>query len=399
MRFGAWVSCVLLAGTAYADKSDKPVNLTTSVPTTIAVSSTVDNAAIKPEHIADGKLDTAWNSRTGDLTPHVMVRVPAQTIVTSIKLTAGFTKVDKKLGDLFLMNPRIERVRVTSGLKTKDFALDINNRGLQELTLDLPGGDIDIAVLASKPGTKKQWREISISELEVWGTSGVQAKRQKPQFRLRSLDALPTLTKAECTKIAGKIDGKVTSTEQVAVSADYTVCRIDAKHQDRESRVTLLAASHKTRTALGSRVEIDLENGTVPASEYSEESEVDEDVSLELVPLRTTEQALSVIETRKSDSNFHAVTKTKTTLYRVGADGLDELISWESILSDQMESNDATKCEGPTIKPAATMPKKLKVTCIDYKSDWHNDDISKRGLHETKSSKTYVWNGSSYDEQ
>lgn len=397
MRSAAWLVCTLLAGTVDAD--DKPLNLTTSVPATIAVSSTVDNAAIKPEHIADGKLETAWNSRTGDLTPHVMIRVPGHAVVRSIKLTVGFTKIDKKLGDLFVMNPRIQKVRVTSGTQTKDFDLDINHRGLQELKLDLPGGDIDIAVLASKPGTKKQWREISISELEVWGTSGVPAKPQKPQFRLRSLDAPPALTKAECTKIVGKLDGKVTANDQVPVSADYTVCRIDAKRQDRASRVTLLAASRKTQTELGSRVEIDLENGSVEASEFANEEDLEEDVVLELVPLRTTEQALSVTETRRSSSNFHTVTKTKTTLYRVGADGLDELINWESILSDQMESNDATRCVGPTIKPTAAIPKTLKVTCIDYKSDWHNEDPSKQGMHETPSSKTYVWNGSSYDEK
>ena len=205
---GLWVSIIAVTGVARAE--DKPINLSTSLPTTIAVSSTVDNAAIKPEHIADGKLDTAWNSRTGDLAPHVMIRVPATAKVTSIKLTAGFTKVDKKLGDLFTMNPRIKKVRVSSRTIAKDFDLDIANRGLQELKIDLPGGDIDIAVVASEPGTKKTWREISISELEVWGTTTTAVKAQKPAIRMRSLDAMPSLSKAECAKLVGKLDGKVT---------------------------------------------------------------------------------------------------------------------------------------------------------------------------------------------
>jgi|GEM_PF-5969743 len=394
---GSIIAVIATSGAARA--GDKPINLSTSVPTTIAVSSTVDNAAIKPEHIADGKLDTAWNSRTGDLAPHVMIRVPATAKVTSIKLTAGFTKVDKKLGDLFTMNPRIKKVRVTSGSIAKDFDLDITNRGLQELALDLPGGDIDIAVVASEPGTKKTWREISISELEVWGTTATAVKAQKPAIRMRSLDALPALSKAECAKLAGKIDGKVTSTDQIGVTSDLTVCRIDANRGGLDSRVTLVAASRKTQTALGANVEIDLENGSVAPSEYSEEREVSEDVELALVPLRTTEQALSVIETRNAHSNFFSRTETKTTLYRVTATGLQPLIHWTTILADEMESNDFTKCTGPTFTPTAEMPKKLKVKCVEGKSDWHNEDSSKRGITETPSTKTYVWNGTTYDER
>jgi hypothetical protein len=385
---------VLVATTGLAHA--QPVDLTAS--TTIAVSSTVDNAAIKPEHIADGKLDTAWNSQTGDLTPHVLVRVPAGAKVTAIKLTAGFTKVDKKLGDLFTMNPRIKRVRVTSGDKSADFTLDTAKRTLQELAIDLPPGDLDIAVLASEAGTKRSWREISISELQVWGTTTVASKAKKPAIRLHSLDALPVLTKAECKKILGKLDGKVTSTEQVGVSADITVCRADTVQSDISGRVTLQAASRTSRTSLGPSVDIDLENGTIAATQYTDEQESRESVSLALVPLRTTEQALSVTETRRSHSMHHVTTKSKTTLYRVTANGLEALIDWETTLSDQMESNDATECAAPTIKPTAAMPKKLKIVCTEAKSDWHNDDPSKRGMHETKTTKTYVWNGTSYDE-
>ncbi|MFN0253122.1 MAG: NADase-type glycan-binding domain-containing protein [Kofleriaceae bacterium] len=396
MRIGLWGSLVFFVSVAHADT---PIDLTRSVPTTIAVSSTVDNAAIKPEHIADGKLDTAWNSQTGDLTPHVLIRVPAETKVTAIKLTAGFTKVDKKLGDLFTMNPRIKRVRVSSGGKSADFTLDVAKRTLQELAIDLPPGDLHLAVLASEPGTKKSWREISISELEVWGTTKAAVKPQKPALRLRSLDALPTLTKAECTKVLGKLEGKVRSTDQVGVSADLTVCRADVALSQISGRVILQAASRKSRSALGASVEIDLENGKIPETEYTGGDEAQQSVSLALVPLRTTEQALSVTETRRSSSMHHTTTKLKTTLYRVTSEGLDALIAWDSIFDDQMESNDATECTGPTIKPTAAMPKKLKVVCTEEKSDWHNPDPSQQRIHETTTTKTYVWNGTSYDEK
>ncbi len=392
----AWV-VVFVASTAVAD--DTPVNLTASVPTTIAVSSTVDNASIKPEHIADGRLDTAWNSRTGDLTPHIYVRVPPTAKVTSIKMTAGFTKVDKRLGDLFTMNPRIRKVRISSGGHATEHHLDFQYRGLQELKVDLPAGDLDIAILARVPGTKKSWKEISISELEVWGTTTAKPKPQKPSIRLVSLDALPALTKAECRKVVGALEGKVVSTTELGVTRDMTLCRIDTDRAGDDSRVTLQLAAKKTRRALGAKLEIDLTNGAVEESEFQQEHEVEQGVSLALVPLRTTEHALSVSVKRGTFSNFHAYSETTTTLYRMTEAGFEKLVAWETVLSDAMESNDATKCEGPRIKPTASMPKKLTVRCIDYKSDWHNDDLSKRGMHETASKKTYVWNGASYDEE
>ena len=396
MRLGAWAVWAVLGGTAYAD----PINLTASVPTTIATSSTVDNAAIKPEHIADGKLDTAWNSQTGDLTPHVMIRVPAGSRVTALKLTVGFTKVDKKLGDLFTMNPRIKKVRVTSGGKSADFDLDIANRGLQELAIaQLPAGDIDLAVLASEPGTKKTWREISISELEVWGTTTLATKAQRPAVRLRSLDAPVALTKAECAKVIGAIEGKVKATDQVGISAGTTICRIDADQGEGTTTVTLQAAAHKGPRALGSSIEITLENGAVTKPVSGDSYDATETVSLELVPLRTTEQALSVAEVRKASNEHVSQTTTKTTLYRVGAGGLVELISWESKYGSDAETNDGTECTGPTITPTAAMPKRLRVTCVEQKSDWWNDDPSARGTRETKTVTTYVWDGTSYVEK
>src|SRR5690349_5204487 len=163
------VALVLFASAAHADD----VNLLLSTPTTVAVSSTVANAAIVPEHLVDGKLSTAWNSQTGELAgAWIAVRVPADAKVKTIKLTAGFTQKDKKLGDLFTLNPRIKKVRVSQAGKTiVEKTLDIENRGLQDIAVDLPGGDFEIRVLEIEPGKKKNWRETCVSELEVWGTT------------------------------------------------------------------------------------------------------------------------------------------------------------------------------------------------------------------------------------
>lgn len=391
---GVCVSLVALAGVAHAD--DKPINLLASVPTTVAVSSTVDNAAIKPEHIADGKLDTAWNSRTGELTPHVFVRVPAGTKVTSIKLTAGFTKIDKKLGDLFTMNPRIKKIRVTSGAKSAEYDLDIKRRTLQEIDIDLPAGDIDIAVLASEPGTRKTWREISISELEVWGTTTAKIKPQRPAIRLRSLDALPMLSKAECGKSVPKPRGRVTSTEQIAVSANITLCRIDSSTGKGDSRVTLAAVSSRTKALLGTPLAIDITNGKVPVPYSDDENQVEGSVATDLVALTTKENAVEVTESDFQGGMYSSDRTETSTLYRIDDTGFVELVEWKTKSSSGMEHRDGEDCTLAAFTVGAAMPKRLKVECNEYRDDYHNEDLSQRGTHETKRTEVFTWNGTSY---
>jgi hypothetical protein len=94
-RLGA-LAVVGHGGTAAAD-TQASVNLFTTVPTAVAVSSTVESNTILPAHLVDGKLDTAWNSHTGELVgAWIGARLPADVHVDTIKLTVGFTKVDKK---------------------------------------------------------------------------------------------------------------------------------------------------------------------------------------------------------------------------------------------------------------------------------------------------------------
>src|SRR6187397_2286996 len=57
----------------------------------IGVSSKVDNPRDFAEHVADGKLDTAWNGKTGDLVGGwIGFRVPSSARVRVIELTAGY---------------------------------------------------------------------------------------------------------------------------------------------------------------------------------------------------------------------------------------------------------------------------------------------------------------------
>ena len=163
------------------------VELLHTAPSVVVVSSSVKNQTDRPEGLVDGRPETAWNSRPGDLAgAWIAFRVPEGTRIKAIKMTSGFTRT-KGEHDLFTMNHRVLRVRVRRGASvfgapserdgsTDDAsvllerALDPERRDLQTLEVDLPGGDYVVDVLATKPGTKAAWREVAVSEFQVWGT-------------------------------------------------------------------------------------------------------------------------------------------------------------------------------------------------------------------------------------
>jgi hypothetical protein len=179
-----------------APAAPQPVELLHAVPSTVAVSSTVDNAAILPEHLVDRDLATAWNSRTGDTAgAWIAIRVPREVHVDEIRMSAGFTHQGPK-GDLFTMNQRIQQVRVSrAGAVILEKRLDPESRNLQELPIDAAGGDFRIEVTELIPGTELTWREVCVSELEVWGTlpASMTPSDQRPTVRVGSLDPRPTL--------------------------------------------------------------------------------------------------------------------------------------------------------------------------------------------------------------
>lgn len=153
----------------------------------VAVSSTVDNPKDYPEHLIDGKLDTAWNGRTGDLGGFIAFRVPRAAHVASVQLTVGF---DKK--DLFAANHRISRVKIIrDGTVLREVALDVEKRGLQSISVDQPGGDFELRVIETVPGTNAKWKELVVSEFVVLGDPGTarRASPHLPRVRVGSLDA------------------------------------------------------------------------------------------------------------------------------------------------------------------------------------------------------------------
>jgi len=160
-----------------------------SVPCVVAVSSKVDNPLDFPEHLVDGKPETAWNGRTGDLRGFIAFRTPAVTRVRKVSLTVGFDK-----GDLFTKNHRISRVRLSrEGTPLLERDLDPDVRGFQDLEVDAPGGDFRLEVLDTVPGTEKRWRELVVSELRVFGfaNGAPENPTHMPELAIGSLDGVP----------------------------------------------------------------------------------------------------------------------------------------------------------------------------------------------------------------
>ncbi len=145
-------------------------------PAGVAVSSNVDNPRDYPEHLVDGKAETAWNGKTGDLNATITFQVPNEAWVRQIEISAGFDKKGPK-GDFFTMNHRITRVKVwreeaARKIAIGDFELDPNERLPQPLKVDGPGGLYTIDILETVPGTNKAWKELVVSELHVMGDPG-----------------------------------------------------------------------------------------------------------------------------------------------------------------------------------------------------------------------------------
>ena len=140
----------------------------------VTVSSRVDNPSDYPEHLVDGRPDTAWNGKTDDLSGWIEIVLPRDVTVSSIAITAGF---DKKKGadDLFTMNHRISKLRITrDGALVKEATLDTSRRSLQNVpvSVDASGGRWRIEVVDTLPGTRKEWRELVVSDLKMYGIAG-----------------------------------------------------------------------------------------------------------------------------------------------------------------------------------------------------------------------------------
>ncbi|MGF1467576.1 MAG: discoidin domain-containing protein [Sandaracinaceae bacterium] len=158
------------AGARSADGASTPVDLLRAVPAEVVTSSAYHGRPRQVPRMVDGDLETAWNSGTDDLVgAWIEVRLPAEARVSAIALTAGFTR-RRGDRDFFTENYRVTGVRVSrDGQDLGTFSVDPRSRGLQHLPVGGPGGVYRIEIASVLPGTRRDWREVCISELQVLG--------------------------------------------------------------------------------------------------------------------------------------------------------------------------------------------------------------------------------------
>ena len=409
MRWNLGVA-VAIAALASPVAADPPpaVNLLTSAPSTVAVSSTVANAAILPAHLVDGDLATAWNSRTDELVgAWLAFRVPAGAHVTAIRMTAGFTRTDQT-GDLFTQNPRIRKVRVSRGGKLLvEQPLDPESRALQTIAVHADGGDFKIEILDVLPGSKATWREVCVSELEVWGTlpAGQAAARSTPVVRVGSLDLPPTPTPDECEKLLfpAAHDGRIAAEDDadaisgwdtLAVGPDVAMCRID-HHAPGSADTTVELAL--VRRAPAWRVVAQLPATTIttgpsPGGEYM--AVVTGTVALAAYPLTATETAVLIEVSTNMGGPMFASGHTASTLYRAGATALTPVLDFESSFSDG-ESTDRERCTLQPALPRRGLPD-LDVACVTTEGRWHHEDPRGDGEFQTTATQRFRWTGGRY---
>lgn len=403
----AWL---VAAEPARADDKPAPprargVNLLVSAPATVAVSSTVANAKILPEHLVDGDPATAWNSRTGDVVgAWIAFRVPADAFVYAIRMSAGFTLADKR-GDLFTMNPRLKRVRVSrAGKLLGERVLDPAQRGLQELAVGAPGGDFKIEIVEVVPGSKPAWREACVSELEVWGTlaAGAAPVPSRPAIRIGSLDA-PALSGAACARAVfprmkgnrigpGPADDVLAGTDVVALGGELFACRLaHAAKGDPTTTTVVAAVRHGARTTVLGKATFT----TTTAEDPSDQSGRRGGVELAAFPLTTTEHALLVEVSQGTYGPMHDAGTLKSTLYRVGAAGLTEVLDFESTWDDG-EATDSDRCKlAPPARLTAKLPD-LELECTISEGRFHGQDPRGDGVHTTDRTERYRWTGTRY---
>jgi hypothetical protein len=171
------------------------------VPMRVAVSSVVANGAYSPFDLVDGDLATAWNARTGEAKPWIAFRVPPSTHVERVRMTVGFTATGPE-GEYFTMNPRINKVRVWQDkVSLREVTLDPESRALQDVPIDALGGDYRIEIVETVPGSRKDWREVCVSELQVIG---------QPPPGMKPHDDLAVLV--------GSLDGKPVEDDVIMLS-------------------------------------------------------------------------------------------------------------------------------------------------------------------------------------
>ena len=186
-------SAVVTCAPRVCAQTPAPVDLLHAVGTELAVSSAYRDQGAQVARLVDGDPTTAWNSRTGDLAgAWIEVRLPADAQVTGIALVPGFARPGGAT-DLFTGNHRVARIRVLrEGVEVGTYPVAHDAPALATIPLTGAGGVWRIELAALTPGSRADWREACVSELQILG----RAPSMAPGTRTprTAVGALPAVT-------------------------------------------------------------------------------------------------------------------------------------------------------------------------------------------------------------
>ena len=178
----------VLSITTVGQAQSADVDLLRAVPAQVVVSSAISPGLSGPSRMIDGRDDTAWCSRTGDLVgAWVLVSIPADASVTSIRLTPGFVTNDHGIA-AWERNHRITRVAISrDGVSLGEHTLDPARAELQTIPIGAMGGVYRIEVRATLAGSVSSYGEACITNLEVRGRAGATVSTAGPEGRVATL--------------------------------------------------------------------------------------------------------------------------------------------------------------------------------------------------------------------
>ncbi|MEM9070630.1 MAG: discoidin domain-containing protein [Myxococcota bacterium] len=151
--------------------------------TRLSVSTTTPSLRSGPRFLLDGNPATSWASHRGDDDAVIEFELPTAAKVERLEMTAGFTqRVDGH--DRFTENLRITRVRVQYLDRVVEVNLDPERRDLQPINIQGGGGRWRIEILETIPGTRRNYREVCVSELRAIGRAPQSAIGGNPTLYL-----------------------------------------------------------------------------------------------------------------------------------------------------------------------------------------------------------------------
>ncbi len=165
-----------------ADTGAAIVNLLEVVPSQVVVSTSTGHARRGPARMLDGRLETAWNSASGDLRGWIAVAIPSDARVDRIELIGGFVR-NERGRELWSQNHRITELEVRKdGVVLGRHTLDPDSQAFQAIPIESTGGVFELHVVDTAPGSRRTFSEVCVTELRVMGTPGAARGRVQPRI-------------------------------------------------------------------------------------------------------------------------------------------------------------------------------------------------------------------------